>query len=103
MKLRFYARGTALVSDFDALDRPVPLRRFIGRRYTEITPDRWGFAPSGEADEVSARPEVIKAAIDGELWPADEATAKACGVKFDPKFGGEIALPKPPTDGKEKA
>ena len=75
MKLRFYARGTALVSDFDALDRPVPLRRFIGRRYTEITPDRWGFAPSGEADEVSARPEVIKAAIDGELWPADEATA----------------------------
>lgn len=103
MKLRFYARGTALVSDFDALDRPVPLRRFIGRRYTEITPGRWGFAPTGEADEISARPEIIKAALDGELWPADDATAKACGVKFDPKFGGEISPPKTPSDGKEKA
>lgn len=103
MKLRFHARGTALVSDFDALDRPNPLRRFIGRRYTEITPGRWGFAPTGEAEEVNARPEIIKAARDGELWPADEATAKACGVKFDPKFGGELTPPKPPADGKEKA
>lgn len=25
----------------------------------------------------------------GALWPADEATAAACGGKFDPKFGGE--------------
>lgn len=25
----------------------------------------------------------------GSLWPADEATALACGVAFDPAFGGE--------------
>jgi len=28
------------------------------------------------------------------LWAGDEATAKAMGVKFDPKFGGEYAEPK---------
>jgi hypothetical protein len=25
--------------------------------------------------------------IEGGLWPADKATADACGVPFDPKFG----------------
>lgn len=25
----------------------------------------------------------------GNLWPADEATAAFCGVKFDPQFGGD--------------
>ncbi len=93
MKLRFYARGTAHVSDFDALERPVPLRRFIGRKLQEVAPGRHAFVSTGQAHEVDGRPEIIKAAKDGELWPADEATAKACGVEFDPKFGGEIAAP----------
>ena len=95
MKLRFYARGTAHVSDFDALDRPVPLRRFIGRKLQEApeSPGRFAFVSTGKVEEVDSRPEVFKAAQDGELWPADEATAKACGVKFDPTFGGEIATP----------
>lgn len=26
---------------------------------------------------------------EGGLWPADEETAKACGVQFDANFGGE--------------
>jgi hypothetical protein len=93
MKLRFYARGTAHVSDFDALERPVPLRRFIGRKLQEApgAPGRFAFVATGKPDEVSARPEVIKAARDGELWPADEATAQACGVAFDPKFGEVVA------------
>lgn len=93
MKLRFLARGTAHVSDFDALDRPVPLRRFIGRKLQEApgAPGRFTFASTGKPEEVESRPEVIKAAKDGELWPADEATAKACGVQFDPDFGGELA------------
>jgi len=37
----------------------------------------------------------------GELWPADEATAKTCGVKFDPAFGGDdfhADKPAAPTD-----
>jgi hypothetical protein len=90
MKLRFYARGTAHVSDFDALERSKPLRRFVGRRLTELGDGRTAFAPKAEADEVTGRPELIKAARDGELWPADAETAKACGVPFDPTFGGEL-------------
>jgi len=31
----------------------------------------------------------------GALWPADEATALECGVKFDPTFGGEYPKDKP--------
>jgi hypothetical protein len=93
MKLRFLARGTAHVSDFDALDRPVPLRRFIGRKLQEApgAPGRYAFVPTGKPEDVNARPEIIKAAKDGELWPADEATAKACGVQFDPEFGEALA------------
>ncbi len=95
MKLRFLARGTAHVSDFDALDRPVPLRRFIGRKLQAVAeaPGRYAFVATGQPEAVAARPEIIKAAKDGELWPADEATAKACGVKFEPDFGGELATP----------
>lgn len=96
MKLRFYARGTAHVSDFDALERSNPLRRFIGRKLREVpgSPGRHAFLSTGKPEECNARPELIKAARDGELWPADEATAKACGADFDPKFGGEIAAPE---------
>lgn len=94
MKLRFLARGTAHVSDFDALDRPMPLRRFIGRKLQAVpeAPGRYAFVPTGKSEEVNARPEIIKAAKDGELWPADEATAKACGVEFDPTFGEALAV-----------
>ena len=31
---------------------------------------------------------------EGGLWPADETTAKACGVAFDPKFGGDYVVEK---------
>jgi hypothetical protein len=106
MKLRFYARGTAHVSDFDALERPNPLRRFIGRRLTEMEGGRMAFVPKPDPDEVTARPELVKAARDGELWPADEETARACGVAFDPTFAGERANAKkkqPAADGKENA
>jgi hypothetical protein len=91
MELRFLARGTAHVSDFDALERAVPLRRFIGRKLAEVEPGRFAFAPTGKADKCAHRAELVKAAQDGDLWPADEATAKACGVPFDPTFGGEPA------------
>ncbi len=95
MKLRFFARGAALVSDFDALDRSPPLRRFIGRKYQEVNPGEWGFVPTSEPDDVRLRPEIVKAARDGELWAADESTAKACGIRFDPQFGGELPAREP--------
>jgi hypothetical protein len=38
----------------------------------------------------------IKAIKNGELWAADEETARICGVAFDPTFGGDHpSLTKP--------
>jgi hypothetical protein len=88
-RLRFYCRGTALVEDVHAANRTKPLRRFIGRRWQEALPGRWVWAPTEQPQEVDYHADLVKACKDGDLWPADEATAKACGVGFDPDFGGE--------------
>lgn len=42
---------------------------------------------------------------EGGLWPADEATAIACGVGFDPTFGGDypelVPVAATPVKGKK--
>lgn len=97
-KLRFHARGSALVQNFEHLE--AGKKSFLGRRYTQLAaPDTndpedfgtWGFAPTGSVAEVPYRAEYVKACKDGDLWPADEETAKACGVAFDPHFGEPTA------------
>lgn len=87
-RLRFYCRATAQVTDPHAQERGI--RRCIGRRWQEVTTGRWAWVPSGKAQEVDSHPDLVKACQDGDLWPADEATAKICGVGFDPKFGDEL-------------
>ncbi len=74
--LRFYAKGTALVCDNERLENGV--KAFIGRRYTEVEPGVWGFAPTAEPQEVPYSAEYVKACGDGDLSPADAATAEAC-------------------------
>ncbi len=89
-RLRFYARGTALVADVIAQEHPThPVRRFVGRRWQEILPGRWGWAPKEEAEEHDFHHDLVRACKEGDLWPADAETAKLCGVGFDPEFGGE--------------
>lgn len=89
-RLRFYARGTALVADVHAQEHPKhKSRRFIGRRWQEIAPGQWGWCPTETPQECDYHHDLARACRDGNLWPADEATAKACGVAFDPDFGGE--------------
>lgn len=96
MKLRFRARGTALVQNLDAMEARI--KRFIGFKYTQLeaptqeNPDgRWAFVPTNEVAEVPARGEYVKACRDGDLWPADAETAAYCGVSFDPNFGAPKA------------
>lgn len=84
-KLRFRARGEALVQNFVRMEAGI--KSFIGRKYVEVKPGVWGFAPTGADEEVSYRAEYVKACKDGDLWPADEQTAAACGVEFDATFG----------------
>jgi hypothetical protein len=99
------ARGTARVQDFDALDAGI--HRYIGRRVDASacvtaedhkphhgnTPD---FVHTGQTCRVTNRREVLMALRDGDLWAADEETAKAAfgpawRDHFDPNFGGEFA------------
>lgn len=96
-KLRFRARGTALVQNFEKLEAGV--KAFVGRKYVEVEPGRWGFKPTGADEEVPHRGEYLKACKDGDLYPADAATAAACGVSFDPTFGA----PKAPEKSAAKA
>lgn len=84
-KLRFHARGDALVQNFEKLEAGI--KSFLGRKYKEVEPGQWGFVPTDEADEVPYRAEYVKACKDGDLSPADEATADACGVDFDSDIG----------------
>ena len=96
-RLRFYCKGTALITDPHAQDRG--LRRFVGRAWRQIAPPigvgpnahpgTWVWAPTGEVEEIDFHFDLLQACRDGELWAADEATAKTCGVPFDPEFGDE--------------
>lgn len=100
-KLRFRARGTALVQNHARLDAGI--KSFVGRKYTKVesepgAEEQWGFAPTGADEEVAYASEYVRACKDGELYAADEETAKACGVKFDSNFG---AAPEKPA-AKEK-
>jgi hypothetical protein len=84
-KLRFRARGTALVQNHERLEAGI--KSFIGRKFVQLDAEQWGFDPTGKDEEVAYRAEYVKACKDGDLYPADEATARACGVSFDPTFG----------------
>ena len=107
--LRFLARGTGMVPDYAAQAGGV--RRFHGFVFdTSLGPK---FQEKDDLGRVTGRvaqhgafvkqiglvvevpsssrylSEYIRHLRDGDLWPADEATAQWCGRPFDPLFGGE--------------
>lgn len=98
-KLRLRAKGDLLCADYDAFESGT--KRFIGRKHDpsighefrdeDGTIKRTGGWPStGEHQEVHFRAEYLQAVREGDVWPADEETARICGVTFDPTFGGEL-------------
>ncbi len=93
-KLSFFARGTAMCPRFDQPTK----RGFVGRKFDA---DIGGWPKVREPVVVvagsDAATECVLAVVRGDLWPADEATADACGVKFDPKFGGDVELKPAPS------
>jgi hypothetical protein len=84
-KLSFRARGASLVQNHEKLEAGI--KAFVGRKYTEVEPGVWGFVPTNADEEVSYCAEYVKACKDGDLYPANAATAAACGVPFDSTFG----------------
>lgn len=99
--LRVRPRGDALVQDHERLSAGV--NAFIGRRMSELEePGTYGFVPTGEDAEVPYRAEYVKALKDGDLLPADDATAKAAGLSFpdEQQLTRARTLPPPPYDTK---
>lgn len=80
-KLRVLAHGDASVPNFERLEQGVNC--FLGRDYTETAPGQFAFVPNNKVEEVPSRAEYLKALRDGDLMPADAATAAVAGVKFD--------------------
>lgn len=88
--LLFLPVDHCLVQNFEKLE--AGRKCFVGRKYVQVTPPsdpkdpedfgRWGFEPTGEPDRVAYRAEYVRACRDGELEPADAATAAACGVPW---------------------
>lgn len=125
-KLRVLPRGTARPGQWPSGGPPmVPhyetqenarVRRFhgwkhnptLGAEYAEVDDKgkptgrkvkQGAFVGSSEVIELPMRGEYLRHLRDGDLWPADEATASICGVKFDPTFGGEHVAPVTETSG----
>ena len=109
MPLRVLARGHLLVMQHEMAGASP--RRFIGRtpRARENPPGSHPLLEAAtewhalnEPTELTTDPqyvaEYLREIRERALWPADEATAKAAGVPFDPTFGGEypeLTKPKP--------
>ena len=106
-KLRVLPRGGVLVPRHESIMSGQ--KQFIGRIYdpdhgdhggggfpvaASVGPDSPIEVPSvgkGAPQEFELWQQYVREVRDGALWAADQATADACGVKFDPKFGGEFA------------
>jgi hypothetical protein len=98
-KLRVLAKGTAQVPNYEAQDGGMNAR--ITHACLPIGPEfdddesktrrrHAAFVKHvGKVLEVPDRAEYRRHLRDGDLWPADQETAAACGVPFDPDFGDE--------------
>lgn len=86
-----------MVNDHKALDAGVC--RYIGRRWDATL---HGFPATDTPSEVEALPEYVLAVQNGDLAPADEKTAKYCGVTWvKPSKGETASVPDTqPYDGK---
>ena len=100
MQLRFYARGTGLVSLPGERRIVGQLPRYVGRKPI-VTDGVCAWPASEDAHTVSvgsdAGARLMKRCRDGELWPADADTAAACGVPFVPLAFADGAWSPAPT------
>lgn len=87
-KLKLLAVGNKLINDHDAL--AAGTCRYIGRRWDAA---QHGFPPTTEPSVVRPLPEYVRAVQEGDLAPADEETAKYCGVSFTPSQSQVAEVP----------
>lgn len=99
--LRVYARSHAMVQDFERLEAGI--KKFFGWKLVQKAPPKdptnpedkgeWAFDMTDEVVEVPNKPEYRKCCQEGSLRPADEATAKACGMPFEPIAAHDTEAP----------
>lgn len=104
MKLSFYAKDDDIVyePDFPRVRGAIP--RYVGRYFVPATKDKSAAFPATAepyvCDSESENGRVLVGKfLRGKrpLWPADKATAEACGVEFVPvEVKDGIAVPKGP-------
>ena len=102
MKLKFYARDDLLVTVPGS--RPVrgQAPEYVGRKFVPGTAESGASHPATvEGFECEAGGEIAARLVqltrrDAALWPADKATADACGVPFvEVTVKDGVAAPKP--------
>ena len=71
-----------LVPNIDALMGSPPVRRFIGWQYNPDLGEAGGWERKLEPETVTYYYDYVKAVKEGDLVPADEQTAKICGVPW---------------------
>lgn len=73
--------GPPMVQDHERLGQGT--NAFVGMKFQELqdSPGRYGFVVQDVDVELPVRAEYIKALKDGDLLPADDATAKLAGVE----------------------
>jgi len=110
--LRLRAKGDLLCADYDAHESGI--KRFVGRKHSTAYGHEYrdeqgnllktgGWPSTGEPQELPYRAELAQAVREGDCWAADEATAAACGVTFDPTCGGELQEPEKLSDETQEA
>lgn len=87
MKLRFYAKGEQLVREPGVIEIVRTPPHYVGRCLAKLEDGRFCYPATEEAFECSVASDTGMRLMrlvkqDGALWPADEATAAACGVAF---------------------
>lgn len=89
--LKFLARGDLLVHRFG-----LPSGHYVGRVHDASLGPNGGWPKSKEPTvvvcDITLFHEYKRLVAEGDLWPADEDTARLCGVKFDSTFGADEEL-----------
>ena len=86
--LKVRSAPMAMVTNFEALE--AKSRRYVGRVFDstlgEVNPEtgnrQGGWPLTDEPEEIPFRAEYRQAVREGDLIPADKATADLCGVPF---------------------
>ena len=100
--LRVRRKGTAMVPHYETHPQ---VRRFHGWKFDPTLGEEFehpetksmvragGFGSHDDVIEVPDTVEYRRHLRDGDLWPADQDTAQAAGVPFDPSFGQPATAP----------